>query len=186
MKLAILRLAPLLMLTLAVDARACGHRCHCGRARHRVAISAPMTYPPPVAGPVAVAPPPAPAAPPMAYAAPAAAAVPAPAAAVQPAYVYRANSGDYQAYYYTYNDNGDLVIRQWMDWLFRGGRQAGLPAPPMPINRPPRRELIRRQARSWAMASTRPGLRRGDPGRSALLGQGMRLRDGGRPCVDPP
>ena len=38
-----------------------------------------------------------------------------------------------RAYYYTYDDSGKLIIQEWMDWVFRGGREAGLPRPPLPV-----------------------------------------------------
>jgi hypothetical protein len=56
-----------------------------------------------------------------------------PPGGAQPLYIYNNTPDDNSAYYYTYDDSGKLVIRQWMDWLFRGGRKAGMPAPPLPI-----------------------------------------------------
>ena len=52
---------------------------------------------------------------------------------VQPAYEYAAATNGQPAYYYTYDNSGKLIIAQWMDWVFRGGRAAGEPAPPLPI-----------------------------------------------------
>jgi hypothetical protein len=52
---------------------------------------------------------------------------------VRPLYTYEATPENGVAYYYTYDESGKLIIKQWMDWLFRGGRRAGLPAPPLPI-----------------------------------------------------
>lgn len=50
----------------------------------------------------------------------------------QPNYTYDVAQGQ-PAYYYTYDSSGKLIIQQWMDWLFRGGRDAGMPRPPLPI-----------------------------------------------------
>ena len=52
---------------------------------------------------------------------------------VAPSYVYTAAPDGPPAYYYSYNDTGELVIKQWMDWVFRGGLASGRPAPPLPI-----------------------------------------------------
>ena len=106
----------------------CGHRSHCRqhRAATRVAY-VPATMP--VVMPTA----------PVTYAAPQTAAAPvtvaatAPPAVVQPAYNYEAAPAGQPAYYYTYDSSGKLIIAQWMDWVFRGGRAAGEPAPPLPI-----------------------------------------------------
>ena len=55
------------------------------------------------------------------------------ASGVQPTYNYAASTSGQPAYYYTYDASGKLIIAQWMDWVFRGGRAAGEPAPPLPI-----------------------------------------------------
>ena len=55
------------------------------------------------------------------------------APAVQPSYEYAAATNGQPAYYYTYDSSGKLIVAQWMDWVFRGGRAAGEPAPPLPI-----------------------------------------------------
>lgn len=47
-----------------------------------------------------------------------------------PRYAYDPEPG---AYYYTYDENGKLIVRRWMDWVFRGGREAGMPRPPLPV-----------------------------------------------------
>ena len=56
-----------------------------------------------------------------------------PTGGVRPLYIYESTPNDTLAYYYSYDESGKLVIRQWMDWLFGGGRRAGMPAPPLPI-----------------------------------------------------
>ncbi|MBX9624280.1 MAG: hypothetical protein K2X82_10775 [Gemmataceae bacterium] len=53
-----------------------------------------------------------------------------PTAGVEPRYAYNPEPG---AYYYTYDENGKLIVRRWMDWVFRGGREAGMPRPPLPV-----------------------------------------------------
>ena len=82
------------------------------------------------------------ASPQMSYASPQmATAAPTPAVApvaatpvgVQPTYNYAAGANGEPAYYYTYDDSGKMVVTQWRDWLFRGGRANGEPAPPLPI-----------------------------------------------------
>lgn len=50
-----------------------------------------------------------------------------------PTYTYQASPGAGPAYYYTYDKDDRLIPVQWMDWLFRGGREAGEPRPPLPI-----------------------------------------------------
>ena len=69
---------------------------------------------------------------PAVMAAPVATAVPT-VAPVQPTYEYAASPNGQPAYYYTYDSSGKMVVAQWMDWVFRGGRAAGEPAPPLPI-----------------------------------------------------
>ena len=49
------------------------------------------------------------------------------------ALTYTAAPGGAPAYYYTYDKDDRLIPVQWMDWLFRGGRASGEPAPPLPI-----------------------------------------------------
>ncbi len=66
-------------------------------------------------------------------AAPAPEALAADPAAAQPTYDYAAAPNGQPAYYYTYDSSGKLIVAQWMDWVFRGGRAAGEPAPPLPI-----------------------------------------------------
>ena len=58
---------------------------------------------------------------------------PTPQPAVQPAYEYNSGATGEPAYYYTYDESNKLVVTQWRDWLFRGGRMAGEPAPPLPL-----------------------------------------------------
>jgi hypothetical protein len=52
---------------------------------------------------------------------------------VQPLYQYEAGPTGRTAYYYTYDPSGKLIVRRWMDWLYRGGREAGMPPPPLPV-----------------------------------------------------
>ncbi len=54
-------------------------------------------------------------------------------AEVQPTYEYTAATSGQPAYYYTYDNSGKIIVAQWMDWVFRGGRAAGEPAPPLPL-----------------------------------------------------
>lgn len=124
-------LTGLLIASIPNPSEACGrrHRCRCFQPRPvpYAAYHPPVAYAAPQATPYqAVA---------VAAAAPVAAA---PAstptvADVQPTYNYTAPSDGQPAYYYTYDSSGKLVVTQWMDWLFRGGRAAGEPAPPLPI-----------------------------------------------------
>jgi len=118
-----------------------GHRGRC-HGHHRRAVVAPTCSPAvmmgsPVASPATMTM--SYATPQMAQMAPTVAAAPAPAtpppsvAAVQPTYDYTAAPDGVPAYYYTYDSSGKMVIAQWMDWVFRGGRAAGQPAPPLPI-----------------------------------------------------
>ena len=87
-------------------------------------MATPMTYPMPQAPPIAGSP----------SVAPAVVSAPADGlVAAQPTYDYNAASMGQPAYYYTYDDSGKMVVAQWMDWVFRGGRAAGEPAPPLPI-----------------------------------------------------
>lgn len=118
-------LAGLAVLVAVDTASACGRR---KAARSRVVYTGPM--PPTVvshSSPAAAAPA-APASPAAAPSAPAATAPP--AAAVEPRYAYDAEAGPY---YYSYDENGKLIVRRWMDWVFRGGREAGMPRPPLPV-----------------------------------------------------
>ena len=133
-------LTGLLIVSSAAPSQACcGHRSKC-RGHQRV-MAAPACQPTVMAAPVAAMPAmsyaspqfaaaptmaPAPVAPPMA-------AAPAAAPGVQPSYDYAAGTNGQPAYYYTYDSSGKLIIAQWMDWVFRGGRAAGEPAPPLPI-----------------------------------------------------
>ena len=55
------------------------------------------------------------------------------AVAVAPTYQYNVAPGEATAYYYSYDDSGKLIVQEWMDWLFRGGRRAGMPRPPLPV-----------------------------------------------------
>ncbi len=86
-------------------------------------LAAPLasSYPPPASSPPAIArtlvPPP-----------------PQAATGAQPLHDYTAaTSGERRAYYYTYDSSGKLIIQQWMDFLFRGGKEAGMPRPPLPL-----------------------------------------------------
>lgn len=69
--------------------------------------------------------------PPVAYQ-PAPARQPA-ASPVAPTYDYAADGAGRSAYYYTYDSSGKLIIQQWMDFVFRGGKEAGMPRPPLPV-----------------------------------------------------
>ncbi len=56
------------------------------------------------------------------------------ASTIQPMHDYTAaTTGQRRAYYYSYDSSGKLIIQQWMDFLFRGGKEAGMPRPPLPI-----------------------------------------------------
>lgn len=142
-------------LVVAVVAVACDPASACGR---RKAATQPAVvyyrpapaYPPaaglpPMTAPAAFAS--APAATPAPALAPTATATPAPAPpaatptapvgltvdeapAAGPRYAYDPEPG---AYYYSYDENGKLIVRRWMDWVFRGGREAGMPRPPLPV-----------------------------------------------------
>lgn len=118
----------------ADEARACGRHCGCRHGHPRAVVARPYSY-----APVAYDPPPptfveAPAsAPSPAYPTAVRTPQPTPEGGAQPLYTYEASPGNGGAYYYTYDESGKLIIKQWMDWLFRGGRRAGLPAPPPPL-----------------------------------------------------
>ena len=119
------------------SSQACGgHRARCRGHHHRstAMISQPMASP--VAMPTTYASPQMAQAPASMQVAPVAA-TPAPtapvAAGVEPTYDYAAATSGQPAYYYTYDNSGKLIVAQWMDWVFRGGRAAGAPAPPLPI-----------------------------------------------------
>ena len=119
-------------------AEACG-RCRVAHSRpRRVAFQPrPITYGPAATPTPAVAYSPQTASPPMTYAQPVAAPQPAMTPSspggVQPTYNYLAANPEAPAYYYTYDNSGKLVVSQWVDWLFRGGRAEGMPRPPLPI-----------------------------------------------------
>jgi len=135
--------APGLILIISIVAaspsssQACGgHRARCHSHHHpSVAMisqpmashdAMPMTYASPQ---MAQTPASMPVAPVAATAAPTTTAV----AAVEPTYDYAAATSEQPAYYYTYDNSGKLIVAQWMDWVFRGGRAAVAPAPPLPI-----------------------------------------------------
>ena len=135
--------ASIAILVAATGAEAGGwkHRRGCGRSYRSAYSQATHAYPQVTyaypqatyaySPPVAYAPAPAPAA--VAYPSNGVAEAPASAIALQPSYEYQAEPGGRAAYYYTYDNSGKLIIQQWGDWLFRGGREAGMPRPPMPI-----------------------------------------------------
>ena len=127
MKTVTLTLFAILLIPIA-SADACSRRCQCRKARRSVSYARPI---PPTAIPLSLGVPTYPSIPSLQAPAMAPAQVYAPAA--QPTYQYEASPGGPPAYYYAYNDNGELVVKQWMDWLFRGGRAAGMPAPPLPV-----------------------------------------------------
>jgi hypothetical protein len=118
----------------ADEAQACGRRRRC-RCQHNPAVYAqaysysPVAYYSQPTTFVEMSPPTAPPASTVEVRAPQVASE----TGVHPLYTYQATPENGVAYYYTYNDSGELIIKQWMDWLFRGGRRAGLPAPPLPI-----------------------------------------------------
>jgi hypothetical protein len=125
-----------IVLLLGGSARACGRvrRCH-ARAPIPVVYCPP---PVPVSMPTYAAPSPqAVATSPQVAQAPkpvqAVQAMPVAAAGVPPAYRYEASPAGPPAYYYTYDESGKLIVQQWADWVFRGGREAGMPRPPMPV-----------------------------------------------------
>jgi hypothetical protein len=121
-----------ILLISADAAQACGRRCGCRRGHARV-VAVQQVFNPAVSYYVY----------PTSYVASTVPKYPDPdpieisqgprSGGVQPLYSYDSIPDDNMAYYYTYDDSGKLVIRQWMDWLFRGGRRAGMPAPPLPI-----------------------------------------------------
>ena len=128
MRTTILALIASLLVPIAA-AEACGHRGRC-RKRHYMPPAActptfstapVLTHPTPA---IVVATYPTPAAPTMSTR---------PPQEVRPTYTYEAGPGGAAPYYYSYNDTGELIVKQWMDWVFRGGRAAGRPAPPAPI-----------------------------------------------------
>jgi len=138
MKLTSLTIAALVLVS-SQDAQACGRkRAACGCRHPRPAYHQPTISHPPITYPPSMAPSPS-----VAYQVAAnpqsslAYQVPAPVqsapAGVQPTYEYDPVGKGQPAYYYTYDNSGKLVVSQWMDWLFRGGRVAGLPAPPLPV-----------------------------------------------------
>lgn len=132
-------LSSLFLASLPAATQACGgHRGRCMGHHHRRAVTSVAYCPAPVMA--------ASAQPTMSYAtpqmaqaiptasvAPVVAAAPAGVAAVQPTYEYAASTNGQPAYYYTYDSSGKMIVAQWMDWVFRGGRAAGEPAPPLPI-----------------------------------------------------
>ncbi len=120
-------------------AEACCHRGARRCGHHRIVYARPVAAPAAYAAapavsapaPAAYASPPQPVA--QAVAAPSAVApTPAEAPGVQPMYRYAAGEGT-PAYYYTYDSSGKLIVQQWVDWVFRGGKEAGMPRPPLPI-----------------------------------------------------
>jgi hypothetical protein len=119
--------------------RGCGHG-HAGRSARVIRPVSPPTivaYQPP-AYVMAATPIPTPATPQAATVNPTTRVMAAPnagpiASGGTPAYVYQATPGGSPAYYYTYDKDDRLVPVQWMDWIFRGGREAGEPRPPLPI-----------------------------------------------------
>lgn len=56
-----------------------------------------------------------------------------PPSGVQPRYQYETGTTGQTAYYYTYDSSGKLIVQEWMDWVFRGGREVGMPRPPLPV-----------------------------------------------------
>ena len=127
------------MILLAISSAAwstTAEACH-GRRARRVAYACVPAYTYAPAPTATYAPAPmmsyAPAPMPTSNDAPVAAAPPSAIAADPPQYQYNAEPGGPPAYYYTYDNSGKLIVVQWMDWLFRGGRRAGMPAPPLPI-----------------------------------------------------
>lgn len=137
-------LISLLMVASSTPSQACGGRrgrCHCSSRAYLAPMAMPTCGPMMTAMPATM--------PAMTYGSPQMAAAPAPMtamapapapmeptvapAAVQPNYNYTAAPGGQPAYYYTYDNSGKLIVAQWMDWVFRGGRAAGEPAPPLPI-----------------------------------------------------
>ena len=120
----VLAVLPLLMM--GHEARACGRKARCPSRYYRPVGPPQATIP--YAPITATQPPPAPAV--LAATAPA----PQPSSeGPQPLYSYQAGQGGRPAYYYTYDSSGKLIVQQWMDWVFRGGRDAGMPRPPMPV-----------------------------------------------------
>ena len=133
-------LTGLLLLVIPSVTEACGGRGgRCRGHHHRQMVAAPVCSPvvmmvAPVASPtLSYATPQMAQAAPAASVAPVAAGAPVEVAPTQPAYEYAAAPNGQPAYYYTYDSSGKLIVAQWMDWVFRGGRAAGEPAPPLPI-----------------------------------------------------
>ena len=131
------RLVLLIGLTILLTsdaAIACG-RCRVARAHPRRVVSQPRTvtaYAPAVTDPS----PQVVYAPAMASAQPVPAptvGIPAPTSVVTPTYTYSAANGESPAYYYSYDNSGKMIVSQWVDWVFRGGRAEGMPRPPLPI-----------------------------------------------------
>ncbi len=120
-KVALLILASLLCSTQA--AQACGHKRMHRRCRCASVVAQPVSYAPMMVAPASSTP--------QMAVAPVPAA--APAVAVTPAYDYQPAIDNRPAYYYSYDSSGKLIVSQWMDWVFRGGREAGMPRPPLPI-----------------------------------------------------
>ncbi len=139
MKRTILTISAVLLLSIG-DAEACGRRraaCGCRHPRsespQRTATPAPIDYPPPMTYPPAVAYDQMPAAPESSIAYQTPVPVQSTPTGAQPTYEYDPVGGGQAAYYYTYDNSGKLIVSRWMDWVFRGGRVAGLPAPPLPV-----------------------------------------------------
>ncbi len=51
----------------------------------------------------------------------------------QPLYNYAAADQTRPAYYYSYDNSGKMIVSQWVDFVFRGGKAEGMPRPPLPI-----------------------------------------------------
>jgi len=133
-------LAAALLAFASSPAEACCHRGARRCGHHRIVYARPVAAPAAYASAPAVS-----AALPATYAsapavyatapqpvAQAVAPTPAEAPGVQPMYRYAAGEGT-PAYYYTYDSSGKLIVQQWVDWVFRGGKEAGMPRPPLPI-----------------------------------------------------
>ena len=133
MRTTILALIASLLVPIAA-AEACGRRLGCRKKQYGPSAARPLTYTPaPAAAPyptmyVANPAPSSPTAPTMTARPPQV-----DPRGVRPTYSYESGPEGAPAYYYAYNDSGELIVKQWMDWLFRGGRAAGMPAPPPPI-----------------------------------------------------
>ncbi len=130
----------LIVINSPAASQACGgHRSRCHGHHHRPLAR--MTQPiytsagyAPVARSMTYASPQvAQATPPAVTPAPVAATPASTVAEAQPTYEYTASTDGQPAYYYTYDNSGKIIVAQWIDWVFRGGRAAGEPAPPLPL-----------------------------------------------------